>query len=206
MNNLYTDYFYNFLLGEHPSDEAFIKTKNIFDYLEDSNLTESEILATINKLPTNEVITIDDLPDDLWNDSLLKRGTFYFHKELQITSPPPTWDESFPFYLEMKIKYTEEDILEYFIKKAKIYKDWVNEAKEIGSIKFLLKEYKKFSFVEPIDFLLHLIDYCIADTNSYEQLTSIYDIRDKEIEFAKLFEVDIQNARFSKKDRIIWRK
>ena len=154
-------------------------------------------------MPVKERITEEDLPDELWNDSLLKRGSFYYHRQLQINSPLPTWEESFPFYLEMKIRYTADDVLDYFAERANVRRDWMNREKELGSIRFLLKDYQKFSFMEPVDFLLHLIDYCIADGI---ELTTIYDLRVNEIKLAGYLEVDVANAVASGKNQIKWRE
>lgn len=201
---MYADFYYNFLIGEYPeNEEDYIRTTKTFEYLKESGITESEIYMVAESIkPPKNVITIDDIPDSLWENSLIERGKFYYHKELQITSPPPTWNESFDFYLEMKIRYTLDDLLDYFIKRTNVRQDWVNRDKEIGSIKYLLKDYKKFSFMQPVDFILHLIDYCIA---ANVELNSIYDLRNKEIELAKYLEVDVKNAEMKGKNKIVWR-
>lgn len=202
MSSNYADYYYHFLVGEHPDESDYNATAATFEHLKDAGFNEDWIFQVINQMPIKDSIKFDDIPDALWNNSLVIRGNFYFHKELQIKSPPPTWEHSFPFYLEMKIKYTVEDVLEYFLNFAHIRTDWVNREKELGSIRFLLKDYKKFSFMEPVDFLLHLIDYCVADGM---ELNSIYDLRDKEIELANYLEVDTANAVMQGKNKIVWR-
>ena len=176
----------------------------LFDYLLESGciLVDDIVMNIITHFPNKEVLYPDDLPDNLWNDSLLERHTFYYHKELQILSPPPTWDKSFPFYIEMKIQYTIENILDYFSKTFNINKDWISREKEIGSIKYLLKEYKKFGFIESVDFILHLIDYvCSLGIKA----KSIYDLRDYENDYAELLENDISNAKSCHKNKVIWR-
>ena len=202
MKNVYTDYYYNFLVGEYPTDEDYRTTSLTFEYLEDAKFTSKEIVNIICSLPINNAITFDLLPDYLWEDSLIERNKFYFHKELQILSPPPTWEKTFPFYLEMKIRYTLDDILNYFIRMSGVRQDWINREKEIGSIKYLLNNYKKFKFMEPLDFLLHLIDFCISKE---VELNQIYDLTHYEIELAEYLEVDTTNAIANNKNQIIWR-
>lgn len=202
MKNVYTDYYYNFLVGEYPTDEDYRTTSLTFEYLEDAKFTSNEIVNIICSLPINNAITFDLLPDYLWEDSLIERNKFYFHKELQILSPPPTWEKTFPFYLEMKIRYTLDDVLNYFIRMSGVRQDWINREKEIGSIKYLLNNYKKFKFMEPLDFLLHLIDFCISKE---VELNQIYDLTHYEIELAEYLEVDTTNAIANNKNQIIWR-
>lgn len=198
------DFYYDFNAGETPENEEYkIKTKKTFDYLLEAGLTEREVVDLIVKdFDNKDFISHEDIPNHLWDNSLLVKDTFYFHKNLQILSPPPTWDKVFPFYREMKIKYTEEDILTYFIKTFKINDEWINVDKELGSIKYLLKKYKQFSFVNPVDFILLLIDYAKSiDKKVY----GIYDICDLEMEYAEILEIDIKNAKLNNKNTIVWR-
>lgn len=202
--NQLTDFYYNFVVGETPEDEeSYIKTRMLFDYLSQSGCTLEDIVTeVITNFPNRDVLYPDDIPDDLWGASLLERHKFYFHKELQVLSPPPTWDESFPFYIEMKIQYSIGDILNYFIKSFKLNESWVSRDKELGSIKYLLKDYKKYGFIEPVDFLLHIIDY-VASLGV--KVNSIYDLRDYEAEYAELLEKDVANSKSCSKNKVIWR-
>lgn len=203
--NTYADFYFNFMIGEYPDDyEDYRKTANFFQYLQDSGLTDGEIYMITGLVKPKVVLTIDDIPDMIRENSLLEKDKFYFHKELSITPPPPGWDkdDNYQFYREMKIRYTLDDALDYFIKSTGVRAEWVSRDKEIGSIKYLLKEYKKFKFMEPLDFLLHLIDYCVSDNM---EINSIYDLRHKEIELAEALEIDIANAVARGKNTIIWR-
>lgn len=196
--------FYYEYNGEYPENKNHIaKTKAVLEHLQDCGLTQKQIIDIIIKeLPNKEYLDFIDIPDTFWQDSLLKRDKFYYHKELQITSPPPTWDESFPFFLEMKIFYSEEDILNYYVKTFNLREEWTSKDKEIGSIKYLLNKYKMFSFVEPVDFMLHLIDYV---KSVGVKPNSIYDLCDYEIELAEYLEKDIKNAVLHNKNTIVWR-
>lgn len=199
-----TDFYYSYVVGEFPEDKNnYNKTKLLFDYLLEAGIDEGNLLLNIMKtFPNKDYLTIDDIPDTMWEDSLLKRNTFYYHKELQILSPPPTWDECYPFYLEMKIQYKEKDVLNYFAKTFNINSEWINEEQEIGAIKYLINNYKKFNFMEPVDFLLHLIDYV---KSLGVKANKIYDIRSYENELAELLEKDILDSKINKKDTVVWR-
>ena len=203
--NTYADFYFNFLIGEFPEDiEDYRKTSNFFKYLEDSGISEGEIYMVAGMVKPKSVLTLADIPEKLKKDSLIDINKFYFHKELIITPPPPGWDieEDYKFYKEIKLRYTLEDVLDYFIKATNARAEWIARDKEIGSIKYLLKEYKKFSFIEPIDFILHLIDYCVS---SSDEINTIYDLRHREIELAEALEIDIANATARGKHLTIWR-
>lgn len=203
--NEYADFYFNFLIGEYPEDHKdYRQTSNFFQYLEDCGLSDSEIYMIAGLVKPKNVLTIDDIPDKIKEGSLLEKDKFYYHKELTITPPPPGWEteEDYQFYREIKLRYTLDDVLDYFIKASNVRADWVARDKEIGSIKYLLKEYKKFKFIEPIDFLLHLIDYCVSDNM---EVNTIYDLRHKEIELAEALEIDIANAVARGKNVVIWR-
>lgn len=199
-----TNFYYDFNVGEFPENQDdFIITNKVLNYLIDAGISEASVIDLIIKdFDNKKHITKDDLPDKLWNNSLLKKNTFYYHQELQILSPAPTWNEVFPFYREMKIIYTEENILNYFSKTLSVKEEWINKNKEIGSIKYLLKKYAMFDFIEPIDFLLLLIDY----VKSKEiKVYKLYDISNLEMEFASILEHDIKNSIEKCKNTIIWR-
>lgn len=203
--NIYADFYFNFLIGEFPEDvENYRKTSNFFQYLEDCGLSDGEIYMVAGMVKPKMFLTIEDIPDKIKKDSLIEMDKYYFHKELIVTPPPPGWntEEDYQFYKEIKVRYTLEDVLDYFIKATGTRADWIARDKEIGSIKYLLKEYKKFKFIEPVDFILHLIDYCVS---SNDEINTIYDLRNKEIELAEALEIDIANAVARGKHLTIWR-
>lgn len=197
--------YYDFIAGEYPENEEYYnRTSMLIEYLKDAGFKDNELTSLIlNEMPNKDYLTVDDIPESAWNDSLLSKDVFYYHKELQVISPPSTWDEIKPFYLEMKIKYTVEDILNYFCSRCNVREEWLNKNKEIGSIKYLLESYSKFNFITPVDFLLHLIDYAASFEDTKYQ--SIYDICVHELECAEYLENDIKNAKLQKKNKVIWR-
>lgn len=200
------EYFYNFILGTYPNnEEVIINNKAVIEYLMESGLNKAEIILILNEMPLRESceIFIEDIQDKWWDNSLLERDKFYFHKELQITPPPPNLEDPFVYYKEMKIKYDYKDALNYFYKVFDIKEEWINENKDVGAIKWIIEDYKKFKFITPIDMLLHLIDYVHA---MEVKILNIYQLTTYEMEFAQYFEDDIRNAKSQHKDTIVWRK
>lgn len=199
-----TGFYYDFVVGEYPEDsDNLVKTSLVFNYLIDAGLSETEISKMIiEELPNKDYLEFSDIPDIAWKNSLIERNVFYYHKDLQLVSPPPTWDKSYPFFLEMKIKYSTQNILDYFVETFNIREEWVNTEKEIGSINYLLKKYTMFNFMKPVDFILHLIDY----TKSLGiKANKIYDICDYEIQLAELLEIDVKQSIANNKNKIVWR-
>lgn len=196
------DIFYSLEEGR-PADNIVAKDKAVLNHLIDAGVTLKDITSMIMNERLENGLSFDSIPDRFWDGSLLKRDIFYFHKELEILSPPSTWDEDKPFYLEMKITYDYQDALDYFIKSNNIREEWINENKEMGSIKYMLSDFKKYNFIEPIDFFLHLCDYAEAKGNKGQ---SVFDLNVYEIECAQYLEADIANARLHNKDKIVWRE
>lgn len=204
---MYEDYLYNFILGTYPdSEEIVMNNKAVIEYIAESGLSKGEIIEVLNEMPLRESceIFVEDIQDKWWENSLLERDKFYFHKELQITPPPPNLDDPFVYYKEIKIKYTYQDVLNYFYSIFNINEEWINSNKDLGAVKWIIDDYKKFKFTTPVDMLLHLIDYvhAIGDV----KIVNIYQLTTYEMDFANYFEDDIRNAKSQHKDKIVWRK
>ena len=75
------------ILG-YSTDKTYI-TQYTIDYLYDNNMNDYNIIKILSTFK-KESIKYCDLPNSLWNDSLLKRDTYYFNSKLQILSKPPT--------------------------------------------------------------------------------------------------------------------
>lgn len=204
---MYEEYLYNFILGTYPeSKEIILNNKAVIEYISESGLSKGEIIEVLNEMPLRETceIFIEDINDKWWECSLIEKDKFYFHKELQITPPPPNLDDPFIYYKEIKIKYTYKDVLNYFYKTFNINEEWINPNKDLGAVKWLIDDYKKFKFTTPVDMLLHLIDYIHAMGET--KIINIYQITTYEMDFANYFEDDIRNAKSQHKDKIVWRK
>lgn len=93
--------------------------------------------------------------------NLLVRGKFYYHPQLQIVPPPPvvkilndgtfiaSYEEDPTFYLEMKEKYTLDDLLDYFYERTGIQSK--NRKRDKGSMEYILR-------LNELDIVLYSID------------------------------------------------
>ena len=196
------NYYYN-NLGEYPTQENRNTTQKTIEYLIDCGLSQEAIVEILNTVGHKHAITYDDLPDILWEGSLLNRTSFYYHGELRLTSPPPTWNSESKFYLEMKINYTEDMALYYFFNKFKVNTQWVDENKERGAFKYLIKMYSKLDFVQSIDMFLYLCDYTF--NNSKSTISTLYDMRQYEIDAMNMLQQEVKHAKFVGTNKIIRR-
>ena len=144
--------------------KGFQVTKNTCEYLLDCGFSALEIINVLNGLSFG-ALSYDVLPDRLWQGSLIKRGAFYLHRELRIESQAPEFDIrtgrvlEYPYYCEMKIKYTVEDTLRYFRSKMKPPNiALTSDEYDKNAIKQLFKQYSKLDYVEPLDVILCSID------------------------------------------------
>ena len=168
----YVELYYEFTHGVYPfdTDEPRIQTQKTIDYLLDCNLSDKEIFAVLEQAPRKDALTYADLPDTLWENSLLEKDKFYYHNSLQLRSKMPKFnletcqeEPGEPYYLEMKIKYTLHDLLNYFYMKADIEPGFKDEKKDLGAMAHLLNQYQRIDFIEGVDFMLALIDYAVQD-------------------------------------------
>ena len=149
-----TDIYVRIVYGYDIEDKRNIK--RIVGYLKSNDYTDAQIISYL-------IVNGDTLDDSLWQDSLLKPNTFYYHNLLRIRPKAPIWhpekgyEEIEPFFLEMKINFTLDDLLNYYYTNIRVPVELRDYNKDIGALKFLLNKYNKMQ-VEPIDFVLCLID------------------------------------------------
>lgn len=140
-------------------------------------------------------------------DNLLDRAKFYYHPALQVAPPPPvvkqldngefisSYDDE-PFFLEMKEKFTLDDLVTYFYNVMGM-DDGFRE-RDKGAFKFILKNYE-------LDVVLYTIDEANAlayDLNK-PQPQSPFDIRDY-LEDGRLILEDRKNTCYMEGlDRVI---
>lgn len=186
--------------GEETSEEISSHNRNVIEYFLNAGADKSKILDAIIDIKPTEDGKIDkqSILSKLFKETLLKEGAYYYHKELIVTPGIPAPGESYTHYKEPKIVYSVGQALDYFYNKFKVNKEWISEKQDVGALNFLLNEYKKFNFIEPIDFFLNLIDYV-------ENARSLFDLRNYEMEFAEIMQRDILNAKVSGLDKYIWR-
>ena len=200
--------FYYYNLGEEPSDIERNITSSTLNHLIDNGFTESQVMNIFKDLPAKTALTHDDLPESLWNDSLLEKDTFYYHRELHITSPAPYWNVeenkivSVKFFLEMKIMYSIDNIISYYYKHFKKDDNFKESKKDIGTINYLLARYSRNTLIKPVDFILFLIDEAFKDNASLDDIIEL-----KQFETVNLDRLNnkVMNATVEKINKITWR-
>src|SRR5574344_1035322 len=202
-------FFNNEILGHEPSEQDNSITKATVEYLADCGLSKEEILnAILHSETAKEHLSKESLPDELWNGSLISRGKFYYHHALQLiphfkVDPITLKSVSTSFYLENKIRFTMKDLILYFYKTLGIDPKLMDERKDAGAFNSMLNECKrKFDFIEPLDFVLALIDLTKNEnTKAYEP----FDIKrdGSMIRLCDILQRKINEAKFYKRDREI---
>jgi hypothetical protein len=157
----YTDYYYSNYCGVVDNEKDIDVTRATIEYLVDNGKKDTEILAILEQCAGKTRIGHEDLPDSVW-DGLIERGKFYYHHSLQLI-PEARFDSKTcteiktPFYLEIKCSFSYDDLIQYFMKQLGIDPELFDRQRYIGQFEFLLKT-SRFSFVEPLDFILAMID------------------------------------------------
>lgn len=157
------DLFYNnFSTGFPANEQDYKRTLDTIEYMMDAGVTPSGIVLAMTKCAEKKVVLKEFLPDELWKDSLIERGKFYFHRILQLRPEqvfdPLTGKERTerPFYLENRISFTMDDLLNYFMRTCGIDYELFSKSKFSSQFGYLLKS--SYSFVESLDFVLSLVD------------------------------------------------
>lgn len=183
-------------------------TKKTISYLLDCNLRYIEVVKVLRALKIKR-ITPDELPDNLWANSLIKRNAFYLHKELVLTSPAPTVDfrtgeiKSKPFYYEVKIKYTTNDVVDYFYNRLQNTGRLLADRKtDLKTVSFLMKKYAVIDYVEPLDIILCSIDNHLELYPDTYQLIAVTNTNQEVI--TELMQ-NMQELMCLDKRKIVWR-
>lgn len=182
----------------YPSGDEKLKTRTrlVISHLKDNNYSDQFIL---NYLVENGPL----LKDFLWDDSLLRKDAFYYHNKLRITSKSSVWnvnmkEKSTKFYLEMKINFTMDDLLEYYYSNLNIPVGFRDEKRDSGAFKYMLSK-AYLNNLESIDFVLSLIDYNKENENDF--LSTPFDLKFQKEVYNRLSYI-INNSKYNK---IIWR-
>ena len=206
----YADFYYSNVLGYTPNNSEDIKrTELTAAFLVECGLEKHEIVQALLQSNAKERLTPDDLPDHLWEGSLTRRGQFYYHHTLQLTSRPPHFDIKSgreiiePYYLEMKIRYSMKDLLRYYYSKLSIDEELMDERRDAARMEAILKKYERLSFVSALDFVLSLIDYTAY---AHQRVLNVFDIEKNEAEVFDDLKRKAAEASFHGKNVIVWRK
>lgn len=201
--------YYALSKGIEPKIEDYNRTLATAKYLEDNGFNKSEIIK-IFTLINKEVITGEDLPEMLWENSLLTKDKFYYSDILHIKSKPPTWDpvtfteKSEPFFLEMKINFTMNNLLEYYYDKCRVPQGLQNDKKNSGALLHLIKKYNAFNNVPGLDYVIALINKASQDVDN-NFVCDIFEIEVYAKEVIEDFESMYQQSVFEQTNKVIWR-
>ena len=116
-----------------------------------------------------------------YEDSIINtiENSIYYHYELQIHSKPGGFDPvtmrviKQPYYLEMKSRYTMDQLLEYYYNKLLVPIHFRDNKRDTGAFNHLISYYR-FDNIHTVDFLLFVIDYIAA--NEYK-ITNPLDLK-----------------------------
>jgi hypothetical protein len=179
------DAYYNDKVKTKYSDKDKEMTSLTIDYLYDCGFSFLEILQEMYRHKKVAILP-KDLCNVLWNKSLIKRDAFYLHNQLRIVSKAPYYDflsdkEIVPkFYCEMKIRYTVDDVLNYFYSKLPaLSKQLVDRKADAGAVTYFINKFNNIDWVEPLDIILCSIDNQLKeDSQCYRILDVCQNNRD----------------------------
>ena len=156
--------FYKEIVGVYPfptqREEAI--TRHTIAYLQESGVPDADIFRILVQFGTQGGITPDELPGEIWDDSLTEKGQYYVHSRLQLLPPSPIVKmdgtfKAFPYYQEMVARFTIKELCRYFYLKSSglIMRDAVRDERQL---KHMLSKYKNMEKFSALDFVLFLID------------------------------------------------
>lgn len=203
-----TSMFFENVVGRAPDKEApIIITEGTIEYLKDNGFSNGEILKLFKSYKGQSCMAPENLPESIWEGSLTRPDVFYFHRALQLVSKPATVNIDGnriqePFYMEMRCRFTMDDLLDYFYKTLQIDKGLKDNKRDKGQMEYLLNKYKDINGMDALDFILILIDYA---KGSSKQTFSIFDIQENEAEAYTNMQAMVREAHKDCADRIYWR-
>lgn len=209
-------------LGYNPSEEDYNKLYSTCLHLKDNGFKEADILKILldsNKyLPEDcemtalekTIVTGEQLPEYLWDESLLEKGKYYYNNRLHICSKAPTWnpktmqEECEPFFMEMKIKFTMQDLLELFYKECRTPVGLRVKTRDEGALQHLLNKYNNLK-APGIDYILLMIDIASKD-NNLDFLTNPFELENYSKEVFVMLEEIVEESTLNKSNVITWRR
>ena len=120
-----------------------------------------------NNILINTKLNIDNYEhaDSIINPEI---DPVYKHHELQIHSKPGGFDPATctiiksPYYLEMKCRYTMDNLLDYYYNKLIIPPLFRDTKRDIGAMNHLMSSFKS-PILNSVDFILFVIDYVASN-------------------------------------------
>ena len=208
---------YTLAVGIEPSEDTLNRTLATANYLKDNNFDTKDILKILRnamkEIDKNNLeipIRGEDLPNELWNNSLLEKNRFYYSDILHIKSKAPSWnpitfkEECEPFFLEMKINFTIDDLLIYYYDKCRVPQGLTDDKKNAGALNHLIKKYEKFNNIPGLDYVIALIDKANKDIDK-NFFADVFEIENYNKEVIEEFTAMYEQAVFEKTNVIVWR-
>ncbi len=153
---------YELCCGVEPEEKDLLLLEIKYQRLIDNGYTDKES----KNILINSKLDINNYEH---TDSIINGDKLYRHCELQIHSLPGGFDPETctvikrPYYLEMKSRYTMNNLLDYYYTKLVVPMLFRDEKRDIGAFKHLLSSFKS-PLIDSVDFILFVIDY----VSSYE--------------------------------------
>ena len=152
---------YELCYGVEPEEKDLLLLEIKHQRLIDNGYTNKEA----NKILIDTKLNIDNYEH---SDSIIEANTLYRHHELQIHSKPGGFDPATctvikrPYYLEMKVRYTMDNLLDYYYTKLVVPLMFRDEKRDIGAMKHLISSFKS-PMINSVDFILFVIDYVASN-------------------------------------------
>lgn len=159
--------------GYFKDEEEMQKAKLFFEYLKDAYCDENTLMRIYKN---GWLYSYKVLPESLWENSLLKPYTYYYHKSLQKLSPPVFFDaKTGEFHTsiafnEMRIQLTKEEVINDLYRTLYTLPDFQHlKRDQEGLMHVLNKHYqvyiKDYPF-ETIDIIYAMFDKAKLIANS----------------------------------------
>ena len=152
---------YELCYGVEPEERDLLLLEIKYQRLIDNGYTNKEA----NKILIDTKLNIDNYEHP---DSIIDTETLYRHHELQIHSKPGGFDPATctvikrPYYLEMKARYTMDNLLNYYYTKLIIPPMFRDEKRDVGAMNHLINNFKS-PMINSVDFILFVIDYVASN-------------------------------------------
>lgn len=220
MERMINDYL-SMRLGFNPGEDAYKQLYATANYLKDNGKTNIEIFKVLMNsnvdLPEDcEMSAIDraivkqtELPEHLWEKSLLEKGVYYYNNRLHITSKAPTWnpktmqEECEPFFMEMKISFTMKELLELYYSECRVPLGLRVKVRDEGALEHLLNKYNNLK-APAIDYVLLMIDLANKD-KELDFLTNPFELENYSKEAYIMLEQIVEESTLNKSNVIVWR-
>lgn len=220
MEKLINDYL-STRLGIEPSKEDYKQLTATINYLKENGKTYKDIFKILMDSNTNlpedcemsalrkAIVKGCDLPDYLWENSLLQKNVYYYNNRLHICSKPPIWnpktfqEECEPFFMEMMINFTMDDLLDMYYTECRVPLGLREKTRDLGALKHLLGKYNNLK-APNLDYIMYMIDLASQDKET-EFLANPFELENYSKQAFMELENIVKEATLNNSNKIIWR-